>query len=60
MELMLDVLKDPTLHSRASLGYKKVGQSIDLYGREDAMVCREAGGYWNENDRRFRIHASED
>jgi len=48
MLLMLEVLSDPELHRRASEGYKKVGQSIDLYGREDEMVCREAGTFWNE------------
>ncbi len=48
MQLMLEVLSDPALHMRASEGYKKVGQSIDLYGREDEMVCREAGTFWNE------------
>ena len=31
MELMLGVLTDPALHMRASEGYKKVGQSIELY-----------------------------
>ena len=36
------------MHQRASEGFKKVGQSIDLRGAEDALVCREAGAYWNE------------
>ena len=48
MEMMFEVLKDPALHMAASEGYKKVGQSIDLYGKEDALVCREAGIFWNE------------
>jgi hypothetical protein len=48
MLLMLEVLSDPALHRRASEGYKKVGQSIDLYGREDELVCREAGTFWKE------------
>ena len=48
MELMWEVLADPALHQRASEGFKKVGQSIDLRGAEDALVCREAGAYWNE------------
>jgi hypothetical protein len=48
MDLMLEVLNDVALHKRASEGYKKVGQSIDLYGTEDLLVCREAGAYWNE------------
>ena len=48
MLLMLEVLSDPQLHKQASEGYKKVGQSIDLHGTEDALVCREAGTFWNE------------
>jgi len=48
MQLMLDVMSDPALHVGASQGYKKVGQTIDLYGKEDALVCREAGAYWSE------------
>ena len=48
MQLMLEVLSNPHLHKQASEGYKKVGQSIDLHGKEDALVCREAGTFWNE------------
>ena len=48
MNLMLEVLSDPELHKRAAEGYKKVGQSIDLHGKEDALVCREAGNFWRE------------
>ena len=47
LELMWSVLADPDLHKHASDGFKKVGQSIDIHGAEDAMVCREAGNYWN-------------
>ena len=46
--VMVQVLSDPMLHRQASEGYKKVGQSIDLRGAEDALVCREAGTFWNE------------
>ena len=46
MELLLEVLVDPALHRKASEGFKKVGQSIDLHGTEDALICREAGTYW--------------
>ncbi len=48
LDLMFSVVKDPALHIAASSGYKKVGQSIDLYGKEDMLVCREAGTFWNE------------
>ena len=37
MQLMLDVLSDPALHRGAAEGYKKVGESIDLYGKEDGL-----------------------
>ena len=42
------VLSDPDLHVRASEGYKKVGQSVDLHGSQYALICREAGTFWNE------------
>jgi len=45
---MLEVLSDPELHRNAAEGYKKVRQSIDSHGKEDALVCREAGTFWNE------------
>ena len=48
MNLMLEVLSDPELHKHAAEGYKYVGQSIDLHGAEDAVVCREAGHFWRE------------
>ena len=48
MQLMFDELRNPEHHIRAAAGYKKTGQSIDLYGREDALICREAGIFWNE------------
>jgi len=48
MELMLEVLSDPGLHVRAAQGYKKTGQSIDLHGQEDCLICREAAVFWNE------------
>ena len=54
MCLMLEVLSDPELHRHASEGYKKVGQTIDLYGKEDALVCREAGTFWNEGQTNIR------
>ena len=48
MCLLFEVLSDPEFDRKASEGYKKVGQSIDLHGKEDALVCREAGTFWNE------------
>ena len=48
MDIMWQVLSDPQLHQRASEGFKKVGQSVDLEGREDAKIVREAGVYWKE------------
>ena len=48
MLLMLEVLSNPELHARGAAGYKSVGQSIDLYGKEDDLVVREAGVFWRE------------
>ena len=48
MGLMLGMLSDPGLHARAAEGYKKTGQSIDLRGFEDALICREAAVFWHE------------
>ena len=47
MSLMFEVLSDPQLHKDASEGYKKVGQSIHLFGKEDALIVREAAQFWN-------------
>ena len=48
MDLMFEVLNDADLHKRASQGFEKVGQSIDLYGDEDYMICREAATFWHD------------
>jgi len=48
MELMFEVLSDPALHMAASAGYKKTGQTIDLHGKEDCLIVREAATFWNE------------
>ena len=48
MEMLYTVMSNPALHKHASDGYKKTGQSIDLHGKEDALVTREAGVFWNE------------
>ena len=47
MEFMWEVLSDVELHRKAALGYKEVGQSIDLHGREDNQIVREAATSWN-------------
>ena len=51
MDLMHSVLCDKELHKKAALGYKKVGQSVDLHGKEDNLIVREAAIYWNEATR---------
>ena len=48
MKVMLGVLSDPALHIHASKGFKKVGHAVDLHGKEDMQICREAGELWNE------------
>ena len=48
MDLMYSVISDKELHKKAAQGFKKVGQSIDLHGKEDNLIVREAATYWNE------------
>jgi hypothetical protein len=48
MTLMFEVLSDPELHLNASKGFKKTGETVDLFGAEDLLICREAGLFWNE------------
>jgi hypothetical protein len=57
MELMLEVLSDPGLHAGAAQGYKKTGQSIDLHGQEDDLICREAAVFWNEQTTDGHVNA---
>ena len=47
MDFVWEVLSDVELHRKAALGYKKVGQSIGLHGREDNQIVREAATFWN-------------
>ena len=48
MLLMFETLSKPALHERAAAGYKSVGQSIELWGKEDHLIIREAGVFWRE------------
>ena len=48
MCLVLEVLSNLEIHKRASEVYKKVGQSVHLYGKEDQSIVREAATFWNE------------
>ena len=48
MVLMFETLSNPALHARAAAGYKSVGQSIELWGKEDHLIIREAGVFWRE------------
>ena len=47
LQIMYEILSSPELHSKASEGYKKTGQSVDLWGAEDSCIVREAGDFWN-------------
>ena len=48
LDMMHSVICDKELHMKAARGYKKVGQSIDLHGKEDNLIVREAAMYWND------------
>ena len=48
LEVMRDVLSDPGIHVAAVAGYKKTGLTVDLNGKEDGLICREAAQFWSE------------
>ena len=48
MMVMFEVLSDPALHIHAAKGFKYVGHAVELHGKEDQIICREAGVLWNE------------
>ena len=48
LEIMWDVLSDLAIHNSAVAGFKKTGVTVDLHGKEDALICREAAQFWNE------------
>ena len=43
LDIMWQVLSDPALHQRAAAGYRKVGQSVDLYGAEGPRDLSRGG-----------------
>jgi hypothetical protein len=43
LTIMLQVIDNPKLHLHAADGFKQIGLSVDLFGAEDALICREAG-----------------
>ena len=48
LEIMREVLSDPAIHVAAVAGYKKTGITVDLHGKEDGLICREAAQFWSE------------
>ena len=48
MTVMLGSLSHPALHIHVAKGFKKVGDAVDLHGKEDLEICREAGVLRNE------------
>ena len=43
IDIMVNVLSSMELHLNAAKGYKKTGMTVDLDGREDQEIVREAG-----------------
>ena len=56
---MIQVMSDPGLHVKASLGYKYTGTNVALNGDEDKMICREAKDFWRELEMRKHIDAAD-
>ena len=48
IDMMTDVLSRTELHLNAAEGYKHTGATVDIDGAEDALICREAGKFWND------------
>ena len=48
IDMMTEVLSRTQLHLDAADGYKKTGATVDIDGKEDAQICREAGKFWHE------------
>ena len=46
IDIMIQVMSDPSLHVQASKGYTYTGTTVALDGGEDAMVCRDAKAFW--------------
>ena len=42
IDIMIQVMADPSLHVQASKGYKYTSTTVALDGGEDAKICRGA------------------
>ena len=58
IDLMIEVMQDPTLHKQASKGYKYTGTNVALDGSEDWRICREAADFWRELQMRPKVDAA--
>ena len=59
MDLMQEIPCDKELHAKAARVYKKVGQSIDLHGKEDKLIVSESAAFWNEQHCETAVAASQ-
>jgi hypothetical protein len=57
IDLMVEVLQNPALHVQAAAGYKKTALAVDLDGREDLEIVREAAAFWRDLKMRPKIDA---
>ena len=46
MDILLRIWSDTSFHMTASESFKKCGLTVDLFGKEDHMICREAAEFW--------------
>ena len=58
VDLMIEVMQDPTLHKQASKGYKYTGTNVALDGSEDWRTCRGAGDFWRALQMRPKVDSA--
>ena len=58
IDLMVEVLSNPSVHLRAAAGYKKTAVAVNIdNGGADLEICREAGDFWRELGVRPKVNA---
>ena len=56
MDIMVGVLSNPSLHLHAADGYLKTAVAVDIDGKQDIEITREAGDTWRRLGMRDKIN----
>ena len=48
IDIMVDVLSNINLHLNAAKGYLRTGMAVNLDGRQDQEIVKEAAVFWTE------------